>query len=364
MNDEFYMQLAINKAWKYQLLTYPNPAVGCVILDKNGKILSIAAHKKAGYLHAEPNAIFIALCKISSSFLNVFLIEYKNSFGIDFDKKDIAKTLESLENSHLDANFTYEFIVKNHNNILKGSKAYVTLEPCSHHGKTPPCVSLFIDLKFSEVIIAHEDINSLASGGISILHNAGVSVKIGVCKQSARDLLEPFLSWQINNFSFLKVAMSKNGVSNGGLISNELSRAHMHSLRGVCELLVVGGNTVRIDRPMLDTRLAKGYKNPDILIYSKFRNFDKTIPLFNVVDRNVKISNSIENIDKKFIMYEGASEFLKLARDKKIPNLKWILIYQSSNFKDMQGVSLDINLDKIFSLEFGSDTLSWLRIKD
>ena len=57
MNDEFYMDLALSKAWKFQILTYPNPAVGCLILDENGQILSCKAHEKAGYLHAEPTAI-------------------------------------------------------------------------------------------------------------------------------------------------------------------------------------------------------------------------------------------------------------------------------------------------------------------
>ena len=67
MND-FYMQLAINEAWKYQFLTYPNPAVGCVILNKNGKILSINAHKKAGLAHAELNAIKQALKTLNKEF--------------------------------------------------------------------------------------------------------------------------------------------------------------------------------------------------------------------------------------------------------------------------------------------------------
>ena len=59
MNDDFYMRLAIKQAWKYQLLTYPNPAVGCVIVSKNGDILSIAAHQKAGTFHAELRAVIV-----------------------------------------------------------------------------------------------------------------------------------------------------------------------------------------------------------------------------------------------------------------------------------------------------------------
>ena len=268
MNDEFYMSLAIKKAWQYQILTYPNPAVGALILDKNNQILSIEAHQKAGCNHAEVNAIKSALKKLNP---NLFFPE---------DEKQ-----------------TYDFILKNHNNLLKEAKIYVTLEPCSHHGKTPPCANLIKELYFSEVIISQKDINPTAKGGAEILKSAGIKVKFGVLQNEGFLLLEPFLRCLNGNFSFLKLGMSLNGVIKGGVITNNASRLLVHKLRNVSEILAIGGNTVRVDRPILDTRLlGENFKNPDIFIYSKKNEFDKTIPLFSVKNRKVIISNDIEKL--------------------------------------------------------------------
>ena len=148
INDEFYMSLAIKKAWEFQILTYPNPAVGCVVLDASGRLLSVAAHKKAGFLHAEPSAILLALCQKSEAFLRDFLRAYNAAFGVKFE------SAAELENADLQPNFTYEYILQNHGDLLKGAKAYVTLEPCAHRGKTPPCAELLKRLKFAEVVIA------------------------------------------------------------------------------------------------------------------------------------------------------------------------------------------------------------------
>ena len=94
MTNEFYMNLAALEAWKYQILTFPNPAVGCVVADTHGKILSINSHKKAGLLHAEANAVFVALCEISDEFLNKFLQIYKSEFGVDLS--EICKNPQNL----------------------------------------------------------------------------------------------------------------------------------------------------------------------------------------------------------------------------------------------------------------------------
>ena len=134
MNDEFFMRLGLEEAWKYQLLTYPNPAVGCVVVAKNGEILSVQAHQKAGTFHAELRAIISALGKINKNFNELF---------------------------KLDAPAAYEQILKHHNNLLCGAKVYVSLEPCSHFGRTPPCATLLKELKISQIIIGVMDKNSL-----------------------------------------------------------------------------------------------------------------------------------------------------------------------------------------------------------
>ncbi len=332
MNDEFYMSLAIKKAWQYQILTYPNPAVGALILDKNNQILSIEAHQKAGYNHAEVNAIKSALKKLNSNLV--------------FPK---------------DEKQTYDFILKNHNNLLKEAKIYVTLEPCSHHAKTPPCANLIKELCFSEVIISQKDINPVAKGGAQILKNAGIKVKFGVLQNEGFLLLEPFLRCLNGNFSFLKLGMSLNGVIKGGVITNNASRLLVHKLRNVSEILAIGGNTVRVDRPILDTRLlGKNFKNPDIFIYSKKNEFDKTIPLFSVKNREVIISNDIEKLKNyKLCMIEGGEQ---MARNLP-PFVTHILIFFSSKFINLDSISLNLELELLFLDRLDDNYYGWFKIK-
>lgn len=332
MNDEFYMSLAIKKAWQYQILTYPNPAVGALILDKNNQILSIEAHQKAGYNHAEVNAIKSALKKLNSNLV--------------FPK---------------DEKQTYDFILKNHNNLLKEAKIYVTLEPCAHHGKTPPCANLIKELYFSEVIISQKDINPTAKGGAEILKNAGIKVKFGVLQNEGFLLLEPFLRCLNGNFSFLKLGMSLNGVIKGGVITNNASRLLVHKLRNVSEILAIGGNTVRVDRPILDTRLlGENFKNPDIFIYSKKNEFDKTIPLFSVKNRKVIISNDIEKLKNyKLCMIEGGEQ---MARNLP-PFVTHILIFFSSKFINLDSISLNLELELLFLDKLDDNYYGWFKIK-
>lgn len=331
MNDEFYMSLAIKKAWQYQILTYPNPAVGALILDKNNQILSIEAHQKAGCNHAEVNAIKSALKKLNPN--------------LNFPK---------------DEKETYEFILKNHANLLNGAKIYVTLEPCSHHGKTPPCANLIKELCFSEVIISQKDINPTAKGGAQILKNAGIKVKFGVLQNEGFLLLEPFLRCLNGNFSFFKLGMSLNGVIKGGIITNNASRLLVHKLRNVSEILAIGGNTVRVDRPILDTRLlGSNFKNPDIFIYSKQSNFDKTIPLFSVKNREVIISSDIEKLkDYKICMIEGGEQ---MARN--LPKfVTHILIFFSNKFINLESICLNLELKLLFMDRIGDGFYGWFKI--
>ena len=353
MNDEFYMDLALSEAWKFQILTYPNPAVGCLILDENRQILSCKAHEKAGYLHAEPTAILFALCKKSEKFKDDFIKAYNDKFSSNIKEGKFGL---------LEPKFTYEFLLNNHSNLLKNAKAYVTLEPCSHHGKTPPCANLLKELGFADVIIGAHDENKIASGGANLLQSAGMRVKFGILKERCNKLLEPFLAYQNGGFSFLKIALSKNGVASGGIITNELSRKHVHKLRSVIDTLVIGGNTVRRDRPKLDSRLVGSSKNPDVIIYSRSDKFDKTIPLFSVPDRKVSIQKELNLTG--LTMFEGADEFLKLTKDGKLANVKWLLIYQSSNFKNGSNLQLDLNLKPLFSGNFGYDSYTWYEILD
>ncbi len=317
----FYMNLALNEAWKYQFLTYPNPAVGCVILDKNEKILAIKAHEKAGCAHAELNAIAHAFISLNP---------------------EISLPQE--------ANAMHEFICKNHRGIFKDSIAFVTLEPCSHQGKTPPCAKLFSELGFKKVFISVKDENEIASKGADFLKKQGVEIEFGVLEDEGKKLLKPFLKWQKGQFKLFKLALSMNGSPFGKIVSNELSRTYAHKIRSVIDLLVLGGETIRKDRPILDARLCKG-KAPNLCILShhNLENFDKSIPLFNVPHRQIytHISNKA-----KFLMYEGGENFLKNFKDE----MDMFLIFQSSSLNDEKNVTMSLNFKPLYRNFLGSDT--------
>ena len=380
MTDEFYMNLALNEAWKYQILTFPNPAVGCVVADMHGKILSINSHKKAGFLHAEANAVFVALCEISDEFLNKFLKIYESEFGVnlseicknpqnliygDFFEISDAVSAKShfanqiLEFKNLNANFVYEFITQNHGNLLKNATAFVTLEPCAHIGKTPSCANLLKNLGFKKVVIGSADLSEKASGGGEILAQSGAEVDFGVLKDECDALLKPFLQWQNGgNFNFFKLAFSANGVITGE-ISNLKSRTFSHYLRNVCDALLIGGNTVRTDRPKLDTRLIANGKNPDIFIYSRQREFDKTIPLFSVADRNVQITNDLQTaLNSGLVMIEGGQNLLnEIAK-----SVNLFLFFRSNELKNGQNFRSDLKFKPFFTAKFGSDEYGWYEL--
>lgn len=283
------MQLAINKAWQHQLLTYPNPAVGATVV-LNNQVLSVSSHIKAGGPHAEVNAI-------------------KDAF-IVLNPQSTLKTLTTSHDIH-------EFLIKNHNNIFIDCTIYVTLEPCNHIGKTPSCASLIKELNFKRVVIGTMDPNNDAAGGLKTLRDVNIQCEQSTLSSKTDDLLLPFIKWQQNKFVFFKLAMRKDGSIDGGYITTKESLTHVHKIRTLIDTLIIGGNTVRIDRPTLDTRfLEDSTINPDILIYSNDQNIDKSIPLFNIENREVTISNSLESINNKnFIMIEGGYNLLETLKD-------------------------------------------------
>ena len=196
--------------------TSPNPRVGAVILDKNGNLISEGFHHKAGMPHAEAMA---------------------------------------FRNLRKDAN---------------GGSMYVNLEPCCHHGKTPPCVDKVISSGIRKVYISIRDPDKRVSGkGIKQLKEAGIQVHLGLCKKESLDLNKAFIHRNITKKSFgvLKWAMSidgRIGLKNGKSkwITNKESRSLVHSFRAEFDAIIIGGNTLRKDNPLLTTR---GLKNPEPL---------------------------------------------------------------------------------------------------
>ncbi len=284
------MTKAIDKAWQYQLLTYPNPAVGALI-RQDDKILSIKAHQRCGQNHAELDVI-----------KDVYIQQYPNS---------ILKTI-------LDPVKITNYLLENHNNIFNNLSIYVTLEPCVHIGRTPSCAMLLQTLKFKDIFIGTKDTNQKATGGYEMLKNNKADISIGVCEKQAKELLLPFVLWHKKSFSFFKLAMREDGSIDDGYITSKNSLKIVHRYRSLTDLVVLGGKTVRVDRPTVDTRFLKNKtNNPDILIYSREKEFDKTIKLFTVKNRTVHISNSLALVDKQnFVMFEGGFNMLKQVQKK------------------------------------------------
>jgi len=314
---------ALQEAWKYQFLTYPNPAVGASLIVNNK--LFVSSHKKAGEPHAEVNVFWEAF-------------------------KFFHKT-PNLQTSHE----IHEFLLKNHNGFFNNAEMAVTLEPCSHIGKTPSCATLLKYLKPKKVIIGYKDPIKEHGGGAEILKNAGIEVEVLNSKECL-DLIEPFIKWSKKRFVFFKLAQTLNGVITGGYISSESSLKWVHQIRDKIDLLVIGGNTVRIDRPTLDSRRIKG-KNPDILIYSKQKDFDKTIPLFNVNDRKVFISDNLDILEKyNFIMIEGGEKLYNELKNF----VDWKVFIVSPKMNMLENFKTADNLE-ILHVEKRDDLIIWSR---
>lgn len=215
MQDELYMKLAISLARNAVGQTSPNPSVGAVVV-KNGTILGTGAHLRAGEQHAEVHALDIA------------------------------------------------------GNEATGADLYVTLEPCNHTGKTPPCTERIIHSGIHRVVVATKDPNQLVSGtGIARLRNAGIQVEVGLCKKEADEINKNFFHFIRTKQPFvtLKAALSLDGkiaASSGDSkwITSEQARRDVHQLRHQHDAILVGIHTVLTDDPQLTTRLPRGGRNP------------------------------------------------------------------------------------------------------
>jgi diaminohydroxyphosphoribosylaminopyrimidine deaminase/5-amino-6-(5-phosphoribosylamino)uracil reductase len=214
-NDEYYMNLALELAQTAKGKTNPNPLVGAIIVQK-GMIVGSGLHRKAGEPHAEVHAFRMA------------------------------------------------------GDHAKGATLYVTLEPCSHYGKTPPCAELVKNSGVSRVVIAMKDPNPLVAGkGIKLLEEAGIEVEVGVLEARAARLNERFIHNMVHKRPFViaKSAMTLDGklaAYNGHSkwVTGEEARQTVHYLRNEMDSILVGIGTVLADNPSLTTRIAEGGKNP------------------------------------------------------------------------------------------------------
>jgi len=320
------MQLALKEAWKYQLLTYPNPAVGAVVVQK-GAILSIEAHQKAGTSHAEVLALLGAYETLSRNPLH-------------FDRFDAQKA--------------HEFLLDLPRGFFNGCTIYVTLEPCSHSGKTPSCASLLDKLYLEGVVIGVPDPVVGHDGGAALLEG----VTIGVCEEACQALLEPFLIWQKRAFVLFKLAQTSNGKIGGGYLSSQTSLHHVHRLREVCSQLLIGGNTVREDRPTLDCRFTGG-RAPHVTIYSHEVVFDRSIPLFGIANREVTIGSDLSFLgNPSFVMVEGGEGMLNALQT----HIDWLLLYQTPKLSTNNlTYNVAMNLQFLHQEKQETDLMIWSR---
>ena len=209
------MRRAIELAKKGGGYVHPNPLVGCVVV-KDGNIIAEGYHEKYGEFHAERNAL--TRCKSET----------------------------------------------------KGASLYVTLEPCCHYGKTPPCTEIIIEKGVKKVYVGILDPNPLVAGkGVKMLQDAGIEVEVGLCADEIRELNKVFLKHITTKrpYVIMKTAMTLDGkiaafTGDSKWVTNEESRKLVHQLRSEMAGVIVGIGTVLADDPMLTCRLEGEHHQP------------------------------------------------------------------------------------------------------
>jgi diaminohydroxyphosphoribosylaminopyrimidine deaminase/5-amino-6-(5-phosphoribosylamino)uracil reductase len=270
MNDEYYMKLAIALAQKGRGYVSPNPLVGAVIV-KNGRIISRGYHQRFGGNHAEINAI-------------------GNS------SEDIA-----------------------------GSTLYVTLEPCCHQGKTPPCIDSIIKNKIARVVIGTIDSNPLVScQAINYLQSCGIEVKTGVLEKNCRQLNEIFFHYMETGLPFvtIKYAQTLDGriataTGESQWISSEASLKFTHQLRAAHDAILVGAGTVIKDNPELTVRLVRG-RNPLRVIVDSELNISRQAKIFQNISSIPTLIATIKTAtDSRFQrLAASGAEMMRIKADK------------------------------------------------
>lgn len=269
MNYENYMKKCIELAKNGEGQTSPNPMVGCIVLDKNENEISTGYHHKYGDNHAERDAL-----------------------------------------------------LKLHNGEEKGGTLIVNLEPCSHHGKTPPCADLIIERGLKKVVIGMQDVNPIVAGnGINKLQKAGIEVISGIMEEECKKLNEIFIKNMTQNKCFIaiKTATTLDGkiaTSNGSSkwITSSTAREKVKEIRNCYDAIMTTSSTILADNPtmlhrkkiILDRRLktnleAPIYKNGEIYL------FNETLDMFEGGVNFIKTPVIANKLDLEFV-FERAYE--------------------------------------------------------
>ena len=216
--DEAFMQHALDVAERGRGRVAPNPLVGCVLV-KGGEVIAEGWHDHLGGLHAEQMAIHDAESKGQSP---------------------------------------------------NGATAYVTLEPCNHYGRTPPCTEALLWSGVKHVIVAHPDPNPTVRGkGFQVLRDAGISVESGLLEKEAAEQMKPFLHWCEHRRPIVtvKLAIDSNGSvddrsEEAQRFTSEACLDEVHRLRMDCDAILVGAETIERDNPSLTVRRFETERQP------------------------------------------------------------------------------------------------------
>lgn len=276
--DSFYMAKAMALAKKGRYTTDPNPRVGCVLV-KDNKIIAEGWHKRAGQGHAEINA------------------------------------LEQVTD-------------------VKGSTAYVTLEPCSHYGKTPPCCEALINANIARVVVAMQDPNPLVAGkGLEKLQQAGIEVGCGVLEADAKLLNQGFIKRMTQGFPFIrsKLAMSLDGrtaMASGESqwITGDKARQDVQRLRAASSAILTGINTVLADDPSLNARLETEVLQPMRVVLDSRLQMPCDAKMRLLEGRCLILTCSEDKIKKKALERAGFEVFV-LAEQKGHLDLKAVFLF-------------------------------------
>jgi diaminohydroxyphosphoribosylaminopyrimidine deaminase/5-amino-6-(5-phosphoribosylamino)uracil reductase len=260
-----------------------------------------------------------------------------------------------------DAWEVHDFLSELPPETFRGCTLYVTLEPCAHVGQTPSCARILSHFHWHRVHIAHPDPVPGHGGGARMLATHGIDVETGLCRDEAAALLEPFTIWRERAFVLFKLAQTANGRIGGGYLSSPESLEYVHRLRAVADELVIGGGTVRADRPRLDCRFT-GDAAPNVTIYSREKEFDRQIPLFGVPEREVRIRDDLAPLLERpsFLLVEGGEGMLRALAER----IDWLLLYQTPKLSAHPlSYSFDASLEFLHWEPIGPDLMIWSRFR-
>jgi diaminohydroxyphosphoribosylaminopyrimidine deaminase / 5-amino-6-(5-phosphoribosylamino)uracil reductase len=298
MNDTLYMQRALDLAQRGMGSVSPNPLVGAVWV-KDGRIIGEGFHQRYGEAHAEVRAVADARRRLLVA-----------GYGQDEVQR-----------------------------LLRGGTMYVTLEPCSHYGKTPPCANLLIEQGVSRIVVATTDPNPLVAGrGLAMLREAGREVLVGVLQEQAQWQNRRFLTFMQKQrpYIVLKWAESADGfiaLDNQAAtqISNSFSKYLVHQWRSEEDAILVGKRTALYDNPSLTVRAAVG-RSPMRLVVAPDADLPSDLHL---------LDGQVPTLIYNFQRQEQLPNLEWVRLDKTPPDHLWLSIFADLYRRKVQSVLVE-----------------------